>query len=149
MKPVVVVVAGTFDGLHAGHLHLFSFARRKAFALQEKLKRKGVRLQVIIARDSNVRRLKGALPLHSENERARMVSSLRQVDGVLLGHPQNFLESLRRIKPDLVVLGYDQAPGIEDSLLENGYARFARASAYKPARLKSSKLKRNNFHYSV
>jgi cytidyltransferase-like protein len=149
MKPVVVVVAGTFDGLHAGHLHLFSFARRKAATLEKKLKRKGVKLQVIIARDSNVLRIKGSRPLHDETERAGLVSSLRQVDGVVLGHPTNFMESLKKIKPDMVVLGYDQAPGMEQRLLESGYKTFARATAYKGHKLKSSKLKKNGFHNSV
>lgn len=149
MQPVRVVVAGTFDGVHAGHLHLFSYARAHGRALEKKLKRKGVRLHVIVARDANVRKVKGRSPLHNERERMHLVRSLSQVDGVRLGHPTDFIASLEQLKPDVIVLGYDQMPGIEKVLKARGYDRIARATPYAPGRLKSTFLKKRKANEEI
>ncbi len=141
---VRVVVAGTFDGLHAGHLHLFSYARSRGNALAKKLGRKNVRLHVIIARDVNVHAIKGRLPTHLEKERKRLVEGVKHVDGVTLGHPTDLFASLTKLKPDLIVLGYDQMPGMEKELRKRRYRRIARATPYAPGRLKSTHLRQNH-----
>ena len=55
--PVRVFVAGTFDGLHLGHLFLFDFARRRGMALARRQSRDGVYLSVVVARDEGEIRL--------------------------------------------------------------------------------------------
>jgi FAD synthetase len=91
-----VVVAGTFDILHPGHLALL----RYAYSLG--------RVYVIVARDENVRRFKGREPLVPEDQRLEVISSIRYVHRAVLGHPQDVLQPIEAIRPDIIVLGPDQ-----------------------------------------
>jgi FAD synthetase len=128
--PVRVFVGGTFDGLHLGHAFLLQFARRRGLALAKRQGRPGVHVSVVIARDESVRRIKGTPAQHSEQERRRLVV------------PNNFVRSVRRVDPDLVVLGYDQRGDWERILAEAGIeAKVVRCPAYEPDRLKSSVLR--------
>lgn len=140
--PIRVFIGGTFDGLHLGHIHLFGFARRRGLAMARRLRRTGVHVSVVIARDTSVRRIKHRAPLHTQSERRRLVASLRAVDAAFVGAPKNFVQSVRRVQPDLIVLGYDQGASWERILLEAGIrARIVRCPAYKGQKLKSSRLR--------
>lgn len=140
--PVRVLVGGTFDGLHMGHVFLLSFARRRGAALARKLGRSGVHLSVVIARDESVQRIKGRLPHHDQSERRSLIGALAPVDRVFVGSARNFLASVRRANPDLVVLGYDQAGDWEERLRRAGIdARVARCPSYHGHRLKSSRIR--------
>jgi rfaE bifunctional protein nucleotidyltransferase chain/domain len=67
-----VVVNGTFDILHSGHLALLNHARSL-----------GDRLTVAIDSDQRVKRLKGpSRPINTELERQEMLANLRAVDEV-------------------------------------------------------------------
>jgi D-beta-D-heptose 7-phosphate kinase/D-beta-D-heptose 1-phosphate adenosyltransferase len=67
-----VVVNGTFDILHSGHLALLNHARSL-----------GDRLTVAIDSDQRVKRLKGSSrPINTELERQEMLANLRAVDEV-------------------------------------------------------------------
>jgi FAD synthetase len=137
-----VFVAGTFDGIHLGHVSLLTFARRRGLRLAERLRRPGVHLTVVIARDESVRRIKGRLPLHNERERRRLVQTLDTVDATFVGYRGDFLRSVRRVRPDLIVLGYDQNARWEATLRRAGIAaRVLRAAPYDGERLKSSRLR--------
>ena len=93
-----VLCCGTFDYLHPGHV---SFLEQAA--------KLGTELHVVIARDENVKRLKGVLPDHDEDERRNMVAGVEVVDRALLGHPgPDFLRIVGEIDPDVIALGYDQ-----------------------------------------
>jgi FAD synthetase len=92
----VVFVGGTFDIVHPGHVAFL----REAAALG--------RLYVVVARDSNVRRFKGYEPVNSEEARLEVVSSIRYVYRAFLGDEIDYLKSVERIRPDIVVLGPDQ-----------------------------------------
>ncbi len=140
--PVRVFVGGTFDGLHLGHVYLLAFARRRGAALARRLGRSGVHLSVVIARDESVRRIKHRPPHHTQTERRRLIAALRVVDAAFVGAPNNFVRSVRRVRPDLIVLGYDQSAKWEGTLREEGIeARIARCPAYKVQRLKSSMIR--------
>ncbi|MEM2007001.1 MAG: DUF357 domain-containing protein [Sulfolobales archaeon] len=97
-KPNVykVLVAGTFDILHPGHLHFLN----KAFEL-------GLP-HVVISRDINVLRNKGRLPVMNEQDRLLVVSSLKPVYRAVLGDLEDHLRPLLEIRPDIVLLGPDQ-----------------------------------------
>jgi FAD synthetase len=137
-----VFVAGTFDGLHLGHTFLLDFARRRGLRLAKQLGRTGVFVTVVVARDESVHRLKGRLPLHNERERRRLVQALRAVDTTFIGYRGDFLRSVRRARPDLIVLGYDQAGSWEETLRNAGVAALiVRCPAYDAGRLKSSRLR--------
>ena len=66
-----VMAFGTFDGLHPGHLNFLKQARRL-----------GDSLVVVVARDANVRKIKGRFPRLGEGERLRKVASSFQVPAV-------------------------------------------------------------------
>ena len=141
-EPVRVFVGGTFDGLHLGHLFLLEFARRQGRLLARRRGRDGVRLSVVVARDESVRRIKHRLPHHTQRERCKLIAALRDVDEAFVGAPSDFIKSVRRVDPDLIVLGYDQKPGWEHTLREAGiHARIVRCPAYHGRRLKSSMLR--------
>jgi FAD synthetase len=141
-KPLRVFIAGTFDGLHYGHLSLFKFARRAGEKLARKQGRTGVHLSVVIARDDSVLRIKGRASLHTQAERRDLVAALRYVDDAFVGYRDNFVRSVRRAQPDIIVLGYDQSSAWEEVLRRSGVELpVVRCPAFKPRRLKSSMLR--------
>jgi cytidyltransferase-like protein len=96
-KIKVVFIGGGFEVIHRGHLYTIS-----------KAKSLGDVLVVVVARDSTIRERKKREPISDENERAVLLSSLRQVDAAILGVEGNIYDTLERVKPDVVALGYDQ-----------------------------------------
>ncbi len=122
-----VMVFGTFDRLHPGH----------EFVLTEAMKRGQV--TVIVARDKNVMKIKGRLPVLSEKERMKILTERWKEVTFLLGDPEDFLAPVRKYKPDLILLGYDQKlpPGVRESDLGCTIERLA---AFHPERYKSSLL---------
>lgn len=106
-KPDVrrVLVAGTFDILHPGHLYFLN----KAYEL-------GLPY-VVVSRDANVLRNKGRSPVMSEQDRLAVVSSLKPVYRAVLGDLEDYLKPLVEIRPDVVLLGPDQ-PIDEDRLVK-------------------------------
>ncbi len=93
-----VLAAGVFDFLHPGHRFFLQSARSL-----------GDRLVVVVARDANVKRIKGFFPTHQEDERVKMVSNLGIAERVMLGKPGgNFLAIIEELQPDIIAVGYDQ-----------------------------------------
>ncbi len=106
-----VVVAGTFELLHPGHIELFKYAWEKG------------RVYVIIARDVNAERDKGRKIIVPEEQRLKVVSAIRYVYKAILGDMRDYLKPLEEIKPDIVVLGPDQKVNekwLEEKLKERG-----------------------------
>lgn len=92
----VALAGGVFDIIHPGHVHFLREARDHGDALV-----------VVLARDSTVRASK-RVPVNNESDRLNVMSSLRQVGLAMLGSPHGHDETLRKVKPDVVCLGYDQ-----------------------------------------
>jgi FAD synthetase len=122
-----VLVFGVFDILHLGHLSFFERARRQ-----------GSELVVVVARDARVAAEKGRAPVFSESERLKMVKALRIVDRAILGDPPGKCGMLKKLKPDIVVLGHDQKvpPGAL------GQCKFVKASAKLRARWSSTAIRK-------
>jgi len=140
--PLRVFVAGTFDGLHYGHLYLLTYARRRGAAMARRLGRPGVHVAVVVARDDSVQRIKGRAPHHTQRERQRMVAALRPVDAAFVGDRDDFIRSVRRARPELIVLGYDQSRSWEEILRACGITiPIVRCPRYSERRLKSSILR--------
>ncbi len=91
-----VVVAGTFDIIHPGHIMLIYEAWKRG------------RVYVIVARDSSVEKFKGRLPIIPEEQRLQVVSSIKYVYQALLGDKNDILKPIERLKPDIILLGPDQ-----------------------------------------
>ena len=131
-----IMVFGTFDLLHAGHENLFEQARTLGPEPY---------LIVSVARDLNVRRVKGVLPRHDERKRLARVASHPLVDEAVLGDEEGYLPHITRARPDMIALGYDQAgeyvEHLERDLHEAGIsARVVRLEAFRPEVHKTSKL---------
>ncbi|MEM4444950.1 MAG: DUF357 domain-containing protein [Thermofilum sp.] len=93
-----VLVGGVFDILHPGHVEFLA----EAASLGE--------VYVVVARDETVKQSKGRYPVLSEEERLKLVRSLKPVHEAFLGeYPPNYHQVLLRVKPDIILLGYDQA----------------------------------------
>ncbi len=95
----VVFANGCFDILHAGHVSLLEQARAE-----------GDILVVAINADASVKRLKGdARPVICEQERAEALLALECVDRVLVYDDDTPLETLKALRPDVLVKGADWA----------------------------------------
>jgi FAD synthetase len=90
-----VMVFGTFDGLHAGHLNFFKQAKKF-----------GDQLMIVVARDQNVKKIKGHRPKLGERKRLKALKPYG--DKVILGGLNDPYAVIRRLDPDIICLGYDQ-----------------------------------------
>lgn len=120
-----VMIFGTFDLLHPGHL----------FVLEEAGKRGAV--TVIVARAKNVETIKGKAPQDSEEKRLEAIRGRFPAYRVELGDPTDFLRPVRELKPDLILLGYDQRmpPGVKPEDLP---CVIERLPGHQPERFKTS-----------
>lgn len=91
-----VLCAGTFDIFHLGHLYFFKEAKKY-----------GDELVVIIASDP-ITKKNGKKVIHNQKERAEIIKNLKIVDKVVLGNKKNILISIKKVKPKIVCIGYDQ-----------------------------------------
>jgi cytidyltransferase-like protein len=131
-----IMIFGTFDMIHAGHEDLF----RQARALAD-----DPYLVVSIARDISVKRIKGAVPRHSEVERLAAVEAHPLVDQALLGDSSGYIDHIKKVAPEIIALGYDQdgeyVDDLEHDLRAAGLVtRIVRLTSYKPEEFKTSKL---------
>ncbi len=93
---VRVMASGVFDILHPGHVLFLREAKKL-----------GDELIVVVARDSTAAKLKH-MPIMREEVRRFLVESLKPVDRAILGHEDDMYKTVEEIKPDIIVLGYDQ-----------------------------------------
>lgn len=101
---VRVVATGTFDIIHPGHIRFL-----------EEAKKLGDELIVIVAREKNVRHK--PKPIIPEEQRRRVVEALKPVDRAILGDEHDMFKPIMELKPDIIVLGYDQH--FDEKKLEN------------------------------
>ena len=92
------MVFGTFDGVHDGHRHLFAEAKRH-----------GDHLIAVVAPDEAVHDLKGHAPDMHEGDRIEHLTREAHVDQAVLGDAESGAwRVIRRHRPHVVVVGYDQ-----------------------------------------
>ncbi|MGD0645759.1 MAG: adenylyltransferase/cytidyltransferase family protein [Candidatus Bathyarchaeia archaeon] len=100
-KKKIVLASGVFDLLHLGHVKFLEDAKKAGG--------ENAKLVVVIARDITVEKAKGRKPIMSEDQRRRLVESLKVVDEAVLGYENlDIGEFIENVKPDVIALGYDQ-----------------------------------------
>ena len=93
-----VIVNGTFDILHRGHIEMLNFARSQ-----------GTYLLVCIDSDRLVRELKGNnRPINNQEDRKFALDNLKSTNAVWIFDSQEELEHICKVyNPDLMVKGSD------------------------------------------
>ena len=119
-----VMVFGTFDKLHKGHLNFFEQAKKYG------------KLVVVVARDKTVLEVKGRKPRNNEKKRLKKVR--KYVDKAVLGMIKDKYKVIKKEKPDIICLGYDQKSFIKG--LKKFKVKVVRLKSYKANKYKSSKL---------
>lgn len=94
----VVLTGGCFDVLHPGHVIFL-----------QKAKKAGDILVVLLESDEKIKKLKGVnRPVHTQKERAQVLSALRYVDYVVMlpfmVMEQDYDRIISKIKPDIIAL---------------------------------------------
>ncbi len=106
MKGKRVLAAGKFDILHLGHIAYLEQAKELAGEDGE--------LIVVIALDKTILRERGAPPVFPQEQRRKIVESLKFVDRAVIGLDTNdHTIIVSEIKPDIIALGYDQYTDID------------------------------------
>jgi FAD synthetase len=114
MKKIVkkVLIAGTFDLLHPGHLYL----------IQEAAKMGDV--YVIVSTDKNAEKFKNYQIIVPEDQRLEVIKNIKNVKEARLGRSDNdTLKTVGEINPDIILLGPDQKYDLEilkRELIEKG-----------------------------
>lgn len=128
-----VMVFGTFDVLHEGHLSLFQEAKKY-----------GNVLIVVVARDSSVKKIKGFLPQQNELERFANVKHAPSVDIAVLGYEDDFYRVIEEQKPNVLCFGYDQNKlNVEKELKKRRIkVEIHTLSSHKPEKYKSSFMRK-------
>ncbi len=134
-----ITIFGVFDGIHEGHLMFIHDAKRE-----------GDRLVAIVARDSEVKKLKDKSPEYSEAMRIKALIEVPEIDLVLLGDlEQGTYKVLKEVKPDIIYLGYDQQAlsdniykAIKKKILPKIELKFGKS--HKAEKFKSSIINKSN-----
>ena len=132
-----VLVFGTFDILHAGHIHMLSEAKTY-----------GDYLTVVVSRDDTTTQVKGDRPVFEEKDRLKSIEGTGIADKVRLGNlGEDKYKVIAEENPDIIALGYDQIAFV-DKLKENikPTIKIVRLNAYFPEIFKSSKIKERIRH---
>ena len=132
-----VLVFGTFDLLHPGHVSFLKQAKKQ-----------GDFLIAVVACDHTVKKLKDFWPHFSEKQRLKNIKKLKIADKVILGkhNLRKKYDIIEKIKPDVVCLGYDQKFFIKDlpKVLKKLKlkTKIVRLKPFKSHKYKSSFLKK-------
>lgn len=132
-----VLVFGTFDLIHPGHVSFLKQAKKH-----------GNFLIVVVACDHTVKKLKGFWPHFNEKHRLKNVKKLKIANKVILGRHnlRKKYDIIEKIKPDIIYLGYDQKFFIKNlpKVLKKLYlkTKVVRLKPFRPRQYKSSILKK-------
>ena len=107
----IVLAGGVFDIIHPGHIHTLNAAKALG----------GV-LVVAIATDKTAEKMKKRSPLHNQELRRELVNCLSMVDKAIVGHEDDIFQTVKEVKPDIIVLGYDQVH--QEQFISDGCKRI-------------------------
>ena len=130
-----VIAFGTFDIFHPGHISYLKQAKKL-----------GDYLIVVVARDETVKKVKGEKPRKNEKTRLKIVKESQLAEKAMLGNLGDKYAIIKKYKPDVIALGYDQksfSEGLKEKLKELKLkTKIVRLKAYQPQIFKSSKLQK-------
>lgn len=133
-SPKIVMAFGTFDYFHAGHENYLKQAKEL-----------GDTLIVVIARDDTTSKIKGEKPCNPERKRLRDVMACKFVDKAVLGNTDDKYKIIKKHKPNIIALGYDQfvfTHGLNKFFIKEKLdIKIVRTLAFKPETFKSSLIK--------
>ncbi|MGQ4834086.1 MAG: adenylyltransferase/cytidyltransferase family protein [Candidatus Asgardarchaeia archaeon] len=128
-KEKKVLIAGTFDILHPGHIYLIKEALKIGKVI------------VIVARDTTVKRIKNRDPVIPEEQRLEVIRNIKGVYKARLGNEgSDLLKVVEEEKPDVILLGPNQnfdEKAIEKELKKRGLSVEVR------------RLKNENTHFPL
>lgn len=97
-----VLIAGTFDLIHAGHVFLINEAAKLGDVF------------VVVATDKNREMFSGERPIIPQEQRLEVIKSIKNVKDARIGRNDNdTLKTVQDINPDIILLGPDQRYSIE------------------------------------
>ena len=128
------MVFGTFDVFHKGHE---SFLRQAYYY--------GDFLVAVVARDETVAKVKKRRTKNNERKRLLVLKKSGLVDKAILGNLGDKYAVIKKYKPDVIALGYDQdvfVSELKNKLIEFKLdkTRLVRLKSYYPKKYKSSLL---------
>ena len=93
----IVLVGGCFDLVHYGHLNFFKAAKRQ-----------GDYLVVALESDAFIKKCKHRVPVHTQMQRAEILSHLDMVDAVIMlpkmeGY-QDYLTLVEKVHPSVIAI---------------------------------------------
>lgn len=128
----LVIAFGSFDGFHEGH----------RFFIDE-VKKLGSRVIIVLPPDKIIESIKKRPPKFSLKERMDFVKKEYPDIEVVEGDSDlNSWEVLKKYKPDIIAIGYDQM-GLKESLQKSGIKSLPEIivmKSYEPHKFKSSLL---------
>jgi FAD synthetase len=97
-----VLIAGTFDLIHAGHIFLINEAAKLGDVF------------VVVATDKNREMFSGERPIIPQDQRLEIIKSIKNVKDARIGRSDNdTLKTVQDINPDIILLGPDQRYSID------------------------------------
>ena len=97
-----VLIAGTFDIIHPGHIFLI----KEASKLGD--------VYVIVSTDKNREKYSGVAPINPETQRLEVIKNIKGVRDARIGRSDNdTLKTVEEINPDIILIGPDQNYDIE------------------------------------
>jgi len=131
-----VLAGGAFNLVHPGHVFFL-----------EKARKLGDCLVVVVASDKTVLNRKGFVLMPAEARR-EVVASLKPVDRAVIGDDNDFFRVVKKEKPSIIALGYDQemeesvATRLANSCFKCRIVRIKQIGEYKTEKILSSLGKR-------
>jgi FAD synthetase len=101
-----VLAGGCFNKIHKGHVFFLKSAKK----LGEYL--------VVVVSNNKLNKKKYGKKSVPARIRKRNIEKLKIADKVVVGHRSNFVAVVKKEKPDIIALGYDQKLPVKKSLVK-------------------------------
>ena len=126
MSTKKILSGGCFNLIHLGHIYFL-----------KEVKKLGGKLIIVLTNDKNNKKPYAI----SAKKRKRALESLNIADKVLIGDSKDKTKIVKKIKPSIIVLGYDQK--LPDGLENFKHVRIKKLGDYSTS-LKKTKTQRHS-----